>query len=283
MWHSPPATQPAWDFKSRDLPDKSLADVFAPAARASELDLVTSSKVTSLGEASILDTNAVFSFEAPPINSLGWSAIPVLSFRATRLGRQGDGHTLLCMVVPHVIMDAVGAADIIETWGRLYRGETVPTRTENPHPDLMKLLDSIPNRGDEEIKEDERPGQGIRFGILNVLSFMKDYRNLAPKGIEERYIHFPRILLEKYRDNARAQLAGEDTDLFVSRLDIFCAMMMKVSAQPRLSKVQKHDGTCSAALGINGKRLANLVNSYTLIPSSGHMRTNRWIFTMCIA
>jgi hypothetical protein len=224
------------------LPDKSLGGVFAPAAEASKLDLKSSTKVTPLGETNYTDMQALFSFDAPSIGSLGWSAIPVLSFRVTLLGKKGTGHTLLAVIVPHIITDAAGLGGIIESWGRLYRGETVPTRTVDPHPDLMKLLDSALDNRHDKIKEDERPSRGFSYGLLGVISFFRSAMKFTANGIEERYIHFPRTILEKYRNEAREQLPKDHQGLPVSRFDIFCAMMIKVWTFPEFPRVREGGG-----------------------------------------
>lgn len=193
------------------------------------MDLASSSKVTSLGAVETAHVQDLFIFEGPPVASLGRSSIPTLSFRVTRLGGPEDGHTLLSMSIPHFITDAMGAGGLIEAWGRLYRGETVPTRTENPHPDLVKALDAVPvgDRGGA-IKDDERPGLGLRTGIVDFLSYARDLWRWSSRGCEERYVHFPRRLLERYRDEARFLLTEADKGLPVSCHDVFCAMMLKV-------------------------------------------------------
>jgi hypothetical protein len=218
------------DFKHRELPDKTLADAFGPAAAAAKMDLDASSKVTSLGIANIPDAQGLFGFDGPSVGSLGLSPIPTLSFRVMTLGSPDDGHTLLAMIIPHFITDAMGLGGLMETWGRLYRGEAVPTRTENPHPDLLKILDAMPAvDSTAPIKEDEQPGSGLRAGFLDFFSYAKDMARLASsKEFEERYVHFPSRLLEKYRDEARTRLGSDIPGPSVSRHDVFSAMMLRV-------------------------------------------------------
>lgn len=196
------------------------------------MDLGSASEVSSLGTVEVADAQDLFGFDGPPVGSIGWSPIPTLSFRVTTLGGRDDGHTLLTMLIPHVITDAMGAGGLVETWGRLYSGEKVPTRTGNPHPDLLEILDAVP-AGDStaRIKDDEWPGRGFKTGIIDVLSYARSTWSLASRGFEERYIHFPRRLLEKYRDEARGRLEPGLQGPIVSIHDVLCAMMLKVRIQ----------------------------------------------------
>ena len=227
-WYTPPATQPAWDFQEREWPDKTLQDVFPQAAKAEGLDFA-GTQITPLGASDTLELQSLFAIDGPPLGSLGWSPIPILSFRVTLVGDRQEGHTLLGLVIPHLIMDATGMATIIKTWGRLYRGESVPPRTGDPHPDLLNLLDSLPaDQLHQEIEDDEYPDRGYKYGLSPFLEMLQYTKKATAVGAEEQYIHFPGPLLQRYRDEAREKLAGQDIGLPVSRLDVFCAMMVKV-------------------------------------------------------
>ncbi|KAI9148473.1 hypothetical protein HJFPF1_12305 [Paramyrothecium foliicola] len=209
-WWCPPATQPAWNFKCRENPDKGLADVFAPAAEGAKVDL-SGCRISPLGTVDSLDAQDAFGFDSPSINWLGWAHTPAITIRVTLLGDKDTGHTLVGVVIPHILMDATGVAAIIKTLGQLYREENVPSRKGNPHPDLLSLLEPI--AGNDVIKEDERPGKGSRYTLSEFWSFASETKKLVAKGIFETYIHVPGGLLQKHRDDARSSLTGDDVGL----------------------------------------------------------------------
>lgn len=182
---------------------------------------------TSLGTTKFVEMRELFSFDCPSPTAHGWWDLPILNFRATRLGTPEHGHTLLTLALPHVITDANGVAVILETFGKLYQGENVPVKQPEAEPELLKLVESaMPKReGDAKVEE---INLGHARGVCNFLSFCWQMKTHQDKGLDDHYLHVPRILLEKYRDQARALSPNDRGDLQVSRFDIFCAIIMKV-------------------------------------------------------
>jgi hypothetical protein len=198
--------------------------------------LLTAKKITHLGIANLSDMLELFSFDRPNISSLGWSEVPILDFRATLLGDSSDGgHTLLTLIVPHLITDAGGAASIVEAWGKLYHGEPVAKASGESHPDLLRLLNPVVAAQAKVNQEEEGRGTGWSSGLFAVALWLRELIQHQKNGPEDHYIHFPAVVLEKYRDEARKLSSNEHEGLPVSRYDIFTAMIIKVRHEEMLT------------------------------------------------
>jgi hypothetical protein len=147
-------------------------------------------------------------------------------FRMTTLGTEEAAFTSLGLSVPHAVMDGQAVSELLEAWGKVYSGQSLPRRVGELHPNLVSLLG--PAEDGEETKTAVTPESQFRYGIFDSLKYIWDVWNVSSKGVDEQYLHIPQALITSIRDEAR-ELQMTTNESPVSSMDVFCALMMKAS------------------------------------------------------